>query len=133
VPEGLEGVFGARRPYARGQAWPERVDEHIVQEPERWAQVASVLHSNGDAYDVGVAEGRLVGVRGRGGDRVNHGRLGPKDLYGWQAMQSPDRLTTPLVREDGELRAASCATSGRRPSASIRAASCSSRSTTRSA
>jgi ferredoxin-nitrate reductase len=107
VPEGLEGVFGARRPYARGQAWPERVDEHIVQEPERWAQVASVLHSNGDAYDVGVAEGRLVGVRGRGGDRVNHGRLGPKDLYGWQAMQSPDRLTTPLVREDGELRPAS--------------------------
>ena len=32
-------------------------------------------------------DGRIVGVRGRAGDRVNHGRLGPKDLYGWQAEQ----------------------------------------------
>jgi len=47
----------------------------------------------------------MVGVRGRVDDRVNHGRLGPKGLYGWQANQSPDRLTRPLVRVDGELRA----------------------------
>ena len=26
----------------------------------------------------------MVGVRGRAEDRVNHGRLGPKGLYGWQ-------------------------------------------------
>jgi anaerobic selenocysteine-containing dehydrogenase len=49
------------------------------------------------------ATGRSVGVRGRGDDRVNRGRLGPKDLFGWQANGSPDRLTTPLVRRDGEL------------------------------
>jgi anaerobic selenocysteine-containing dehydrogenase len=42
-----------------------------------------------------------VGVRGRGDDRVNHGRLGPKGLYGWQANNAPDRLTTPLVRRKG--------------------------------
>ena len=36
-------------------------------------------------------------------DRVNRGRLGPKDLYGWQANASPDRLTAPLIRVDGEL------------------------------
>jgi anaerobic selenocysteine-containing dehydrogenase len=101
------GVYGERQPYARGESWPQRVDQHLVQDAERWFQVASVLHSNGDAYDLGVAGGRLVGVRGRAGDRVNGGRLGPKDLYGWQAMQSPARLKLPLVREDGELREAS--------------------------
>ena len=44
------------------------------------------------------------GVRGRGDDRVNRGRLGPKGLYGWQANNSADRLLHPLVRRDGELR-----------------------------
>src|SRR5919199_1704385 len=44
--------------------------------------------------------------RGRAEDRVNHGRLGPKGLYGWQANNSPDRLLRPLVRRDGELREA---------------------------
>src|SRR5437764_8022056 len=103
-----EDVFGERRPYGRGEEWPERVDRNLPDgcDPERWAREASVLHSNGDAYDLAVDGGRLVGVRGRAGDRVNRGRLGPKDLYGWQAMQSPDRLRRPLVREDGELREA---------------------------
>jgi anaerobic selenocysteine-containing dehydrogenase len=107
VNEQIEAAFGERRPYGRGEAWPERIDQHLVQGAERWSQVASVLHSNGDAYELGVADGRLVGVRGRPGDRVNRGRLGPKDLYGWQAMQSADRLKMPLVRHDGELREAS--------------------------
>jgi hypothetical protein len=42
-------------------------------------------------------------VRGRAGDRVNHGRLDPKDIFGWQANHSLDRLTRPLVREGGPL------------------------------
>ena len=44
----------------------------------------------------------MVGVRGREGDRVNHGRLGPKGLFGWQG-QLRDRLERPLVRHDGRL------------------------------
>lgn len=39
-----------------------------------------------------------MGVRGRAVDRVNHGRLDPKDLFGWQANASADRLTTPMIR-----------------------------------
>ena len=70
---------------------------------DRWVQSASILHSNGDALDIAVQDGKTVGVRGRAGDRVNHGRLGLKDLYGGQANASPDRLTTPLVRVDGRL------------------------------
>jgi anaerobic selenocysteine-containing dehydrogenase len=79
------------------------VDTFVIEEPDRWVQSASVLHSNGDAMDIGVKDGRIVGVRGRAVDRVNHGRLDPKDLFGWQANGSRDRLTRPLVRRNGEL------------------------------
>ncbi len=70
---------------------------------DSWVQTASVLHSNGDAMDIAVKDGRIVGVRGRVTDRVNHGRLDPKDLFGWQANSSPDRLTAPLIRRGGKL------------------------------
>ncbi len=66
-------------------------------------RAASILHSDGDAMDIAVKDGRMVGVRGRIDDRVNRGRLGPKDLFGWQANGSPDRLTTPLIRQHGHL------------------------------
>jgi anaerobic selenocysteine-containing dehydrogenase len=100
--------WGTRTPYGPGQPWPVRVDTHLaegieVDQVDTWAQSASILHSNGDALDIAVKDGRIVGVRGRAGDRVNHGRLGPKDLYGWQANNSPDRLTGPMIRRDGEL------------------------------
>jgi ferredoxin-nitrate reductase len=100
--------WGPRTPYGAGDGWPVRVDMHLEDgvseaEVERWVPSASVLHSNGDAMEIAVKGGRIVGVRGRADDRVNHGRLDPKDLYGWQANNSPDRLTRPLVRRDGRL------------------------------
>jgi anaerobic selenocysteine-containing dehydrogenase len=99
--------WGERTPYGPGQPWPVRVDRYLAEgvapEGVEWVRSASVLHSNGDGMDLAVHGGRIVGVRGRAQDRVNHGRLGPKDLFGWQATQSPDRLTTPLVRENGRL------------------------------
>ncbi len=66
-------------------------------------QSASILHSNGDAMDIAVRGGEIVGVRGRPFDRVNRGRLDPKDLFGWQANASSDRLTRPSVRQGGRL------------------------------
>ena len=102
----IRDPWGERTPYRRGQEWPARVDIHLVVDEvavERWVPTASLLHSNGDAMDIAVADGRIVGVRGRAEDRVNKGRLDPKDLYGWQANNSPDRLTRPLVRVDGRL------------------------------
>lgn len=100
-------VWGERTPFAAGAEWPVRVDQHVLEEPERWVQSACVLCSNGCGMDIGVKDGRIVGVRGRAEDRVNHGRLGPKGLYGWQANNSPDRLTRPLIRRDGQLQDAS--------------------------
>jgi anaerobic selenocysteine-containing dehydrogenase len=106
--------WGARTPYGPSDEadahgpWPVRVDQLLEDgtdesSVERWAQSAAVLHSNGDGLDIAVRGGRIVGVRGRAVDRVNHGRVDPKDLYGWQANNSPDRLTRPLIRERGEL------------------------------
>ncbi|MFF1465873.1 molybdopterin oxidoreductase family protein [Streptomyces sp. NPDC058330] len=100
--------WGSRTPYARGEAWPARVDTHLAEgvgpdAVERWVQAASILHSDGDAMDIAVKDGRIVGVRGRVRDRVNRGRLGPKDAFGWQANGSSERLTKPLIRRGGKL------------------------------
>ena len=100
--------WGARTPYAPGTPWPERADVQLEdgleeRDVERWVASASLLHSNGDGIDIAVRDGRIAGVRGRAHDRVNRGRLDPKDAYGWQANGSPDRLTRPLVREGGRL------------------------------
>jgi ferredoxin-nitrate reductase len=105
----IRNPWGERTPFSRDGEWPTRVDMHLADgvEPgdvDDWFISASILHSNGDEIDIAVKDGRIVGVRGDEHSRVNHGRLGPKDLYGWQANNSPDRLTRPLVREGGELR-----------------------------
>lgn len=36
--------------------------------------------------DIGVKDGKVVGVRGRVTDRVNKGRLGPKGLNGYMII-----------------------------------------------
>jgi predicted molibdopterin-dependent oxidoreductase YjgC len=104
----IKEPWGERTPFGQGKAWPVRVDQLLEEgvsedEVDRWVQTASILHSNGDALDVAVKDGSIVGVRGRGMDRVNKGRVDPKDLFGWQANNSEDRLKGPLVRENGEL------------------------------
>src|SRR5215210_2298928 len=76
--DSIQDVWGPRTPHAKGGAWPVR-------------------------EDLRVRDGRIVGVRGRANDRVNHGRLGPKGLHGWEANNAADRLTTPLIRRDGKL------------------------------
>jgi ferredoxin-nitrate reductase len=104
----IKEPWGERTPFGPGEIWPVRVDQFLEEgvsedDVDRWVQTASILHSNGDALDIAVKDGRIVGVRGRGVDRVNKGRVDPKDLFGWQANDSEDRLKKPLVREDGEL------------------------------
>jgi ferredoxin-nitrate reductase len=104
----IANPWGERTPFGPGEEWPVRVDQFLEDgvsedEVDRWVQTASLHHANGDALDLAVKDGRIVGVRGRAVDRVNRGRLDPKDLFVWQAYNSPDRLTRPLVRDNGEL------------------------------
>ncbi|HET6674097.1 MAG TPA: hypothetical protein VFG71_02095 [Nitrospiraceae bacterium] len=82
--DSIRDVWGDLMPTVNGM-WPARVDERVIEEPDRWIQGACLLCSNGCALDIGVKEGRIVGVRGRENYRVNHGRLGPKGMHGWVA------------------------------------------------
>jgi ferredoxin-nitrate reductase len=118
-------IHGGRTPYGpdasdgKGASWPVRVDTFLAEgvreaDVERWVRSASVLHSNGDAFEFAVRDGEITGVRGIATDRVNHGRLGPKDLFGWQAIGAGDRLRRPLVREGGTLREVDWATAMQR-------------------
>jgi anaerobic selenocysteine-containing dehydrogenase len=105
----IANPWGLRTPYASGESWSQRVDSYLAdgvapESVDSWVQSAAVLHSNGDGLDIAVKDGRIVGVRGRAVDRVNRGRLDPKDMFGWQANASTDRLTTPLIRKRGRLR-----------------------------
>jgi ferredoxin-nitrate reductase len=104
----IANLWGKRTSFEPGEDWPIRVDQFLEEgvsedDVDRWVQTASILHSNGDALDIAVKDERIVGVRGRGVDRINKGRVDPKDLFGWQANNSKDRLTKPLVRKNGKL------------------------------
>ena len=105
--DSITDIWGARTGYWGESQWPHRVDQRVSEEPEHWVPSACVLCSAGCGLHIGVKEGRIVGVRGRAEDRVNRGRLGPKGLHGWEANQSPDRLTHPLVRRGAALESAS--------------------------
>jgi ferredoxin-nitrate reductase len=102
-----DDIWGERTPYSSGESWPVRVDLHLVDgvtvdDVDSWVPSACLLCSNGCGLDIAVKDGQMVGVRGRAEDRVNHGRLGPKGLYGWQG-QLRDRLTRPLIRNGTEF------------------------------
>jgi ferredoxin-nitrate reductase len=103
----IADIWGRRTPYGMAADWPTRTDQYLADGVSAadvtWVQSACVLCSMDCGMDIAVSDGRIVGVRGRSADRVNHGRLGPKGLFGWQANASPDRLTRPLVRRDGKL------------------------------
>jgi anaerobic selenocysteine-containing dehydrogenase len=103
--DSIADIWGERHPFV--DEWPVRVDQRVEEEPDHWVQSACVLCSNGCGMDIGVKNGRIVGVRGREVDIANHGRLGPKGLNGWEANNSPDRLTRPLIRRNGKLEPAS--------------------------
>jgi hypothetical protein len=79
-----------RTPHVCGTPWPVRVDLQLADgvaesAVDRWVGSACLLCSNGCGLNIAVKAGRIAGVRGRATDSVNHGRLGPKGSFGWQA------------------------------------------------
>lgn len=74
-------------------------DYNLVDDPDEWFASACISCSIGCGVDIGVKNGKVVGVRGRAHDRVNKGRLGPKGMYAWQSITSSDRLTHPASEQ----------------------------------
>jgi formate dehydrogenase alpha subunit len=56
---------------------------------------------------LGVRDNRIVSVRGARDGSVNRGSLCVKGRWGYDFINHPERLTTPLIRKNGELKEAS--------------------------
>ena len=50
-----------------------------------------------------ASQNQIVRIVGVDNDATNHGWLSDKDRFGFEYLNSPDRLTAPLVRRGGEL------------------------------
>lgn len=64
----------------------------------------------GCTFELNVKDDEITGVtsmRNYQQSPVNNGALCVKGRFGWDFVNSPERLTTPLIRENGELRPAS--------------------------
>lgn len=73
---------------------------------ERSVQTVCPFCGTGCTLLLDVAGERLVGARGDPTSPVSRGSLCVKGQFGWDFVHSPERLTTPLVRRNGELRPA---------------------------
>ena len=56
---------------------------------------------------LGVRDGNVVGVRGDSLSPVNQGNLCVKGRFGYQFINHPDRLATPLIKRNGRFEEAS--------------------------
>ncbi len=61
----------------------------------------------GCQLDLHIKDDKIMKVTGVEDARPNQGRLCVKGRFGYDFVQSPDRLTVPKIREDGKLRDAS--------------------------
>ncbi len=85
------------------------LDKQAMHQGRPWelAQVRSTCPycGVGCQIDLHVKEGRILKVTGA--DAVpNEGRLCVKGRFGWNFIQHPERLQTPLIKENGALREA---------------------------
>ena len=61
----------------------------------------------GCTIQLNIKDGKIVKVTNAEDSPVAAGSLCVKGKFGWDYIHSEDRLTTPLIKEDGEFRAAS--------------------------
>ena len=71
--------------------------------PDKWVFSTCGYCGVGCGLYIGVKNGRAVYTKGNPKHFVNKGTLCPKGLSEHQLINSPERITTPLIRKDGEL------------------------------
>ncbi|MBN2239844.1 MAG: formate dehydrogenase subunit alpha [Dehalococcoidales bacterium] len=86
---------GALRPIsARGQG----VEKEFTR-----IQTTCSSCGNGCQLEMSVKDGKIVEVYGVDDGPENKGHLCIKGRFGWDYVQHPDRLTTPLIKRDGKF------------------------------
>jgi formate dehydrogenase alpha subunit len=80
--------------YARSEKW---------QRPERTTETTCPYCGVGCRIEVGVLDNRIVRVRGKRDCLPNNGQLCVKGRFGLGYVESPERLTVPLIRKNGKL------------------------------
>jgi len=80
--------------YARFEKW---------QRPETTTETVCPYCGVGCRIEVGVLDGRIVRVRGKRDCLPNNGQLCVKGRFGLGYVESPERLTVPLIRKNGTL------------------------------
>lgn len=84
-----------------------RVGKAKAEEITKSALTVCPFCGTGCTLYLDVAREHVVGVRPDFESPASRGSLCVKGQFGWEFVHSPDRLTQPLVRRDGELRPAS--------------------------
>jgi formate dehydrogenase alpha subunit len=75
----------------------------VAQTPAREVKTVCPYCGVGCSIYLGARGNRLVSSRGATESPVNRGRLCVKGRYGYEFVNHPDRLTSPLIRKNGEL------------------------------
>jgi len=75
--------------------------------PDKWVFSTCGYCGVGCGLYIGVKDGKAVYTKGNPKHNVNMGTLCPKGLSEHQMINSPHRITTPLIKKDGKLTSAS--------------------------
>ena len=71
--------------------------------PDKWVFSTCGYCGVGCGLYIGVKDGKAVYTKGNPKHFVNQGTLCPKGLSEHQMINSPERITTPLIKKDGKL------------------------------
>jgi formate dehydrogenase alpha subunit len=75
----------------------------VTEPPEKEVATTCSYCGVGCGMYLGVRDGKLVSSRGRRENPSNEGLLCVKGRFGYSFVNSPERLTTPLIRKNGKL------------------------------
>lgn len=77
--------------------------EKNYEKPVSYVKTVCSFCGCGCGMQLGVRDNRIVTARGDMGNPANRGRLCVKGRFGFKYVNSPERLTTPLIKRDGEF------------------------------
>jgi formate dehydrogenase alpha subunit len=69
----------------------------------KYVQTTCPYCGTGCSFNLVVSDGKVSGVAPYHRSPVNEGKLCPKGIYAHEFVNSPDRLTKPLIRKDGKF------------------------------